>query len=118
MFKTEYFVHSLAHASKVAKYDVVSNVTETSHEAIAYIETTMRQRCVWDNDGFNAYVRFRVTDLDTGSSAIVQYTYYDHLRTYTVTVDETQGILDQGQDHTCVIQETPDGMGCVTCLYT
>jgi hypothetical protein len=25
---------------------------------------------------------------------------------------------DPQQDHTCVIQETPDGMGCVQCLYT
>lgn len=32
--------------------------------------------------------------------------------------EEWEYYVAQHEQHTCVIQETPDGMGCVTCLYS
>lgn len=35
-----------------------------------------------------------------------------------MTEEELQDYADaQYAQHRCIIQETPDGMGCVTCLY-
>jgi hypothetical protein len=36
---------------------------------------------------------------------------------YHYTEEELEAYREWQNSHQCVIQETPDGMGCVTCLY-
>lgn len=73
---------------------------------------------------FGAYCEL-CAELPYGVSAPVEHDCFTHgcVRgdsLFCIYCGLTQDDIDEMSNptHTCVIQETPDGMGCVTCLYT
>lgn len=82
-YTVRYFVHSLAQATGASKYDVVVLGTDLSYEqANREVFHTMYERKQWDNDGFNAYVKFELLNNNTREASYLQYNYSDRLRTY------------------------------------
>lgn len=82
-YTVEVFTHTLAHETGVAKYEPKTLTTNSGYEAAMHqVYYYMGNRRQWDNDGFTKYVRFRVLNNDTKEYAIIQYNYYDSLRTF------------------------------------
>lgn len=83
MFTVEYYAHTLAQATGSAAYDVTAlSPTDSLGSARMWADRTMVARRKWDNDGFTAYVRFRITEVSTGRTVIRQYDYSDANRTF------------------------------------
>ena len=90
MYVLEHFAYSLLHATKPStKFDVATNVFHSPEAAYGHITDYMEYRSRWDNDGFNTYVKFRLTCPD-GIVETFQFDFQPDFRTYVLgehTVD-------------------------------
>jgi len=72
---------------------------------------------VWNPDNETLYAAGNESLFHTGNVARFRKAS-EHEQTYFEDEINDHYANAQREQHTCIMQETPDGYGCVTCLYT